>query len=143
MPACVCPLSPAFTTPCCCGPLCYPGFYFGIFLCAVALPALGAQYPVFSPTPAPKLMEDGKVHTVEHLINPLAIQHPEHTTAAAATVLPAVSTPPPFQVSLTESCCLGEGYYSYCSLLKILITKKLLQKRGWLAPLLIPLLPCL
>ncbi|XP_020558767.1 RNA-binding protein 47 isoform X5 [Oryzias latipes] len=63
----------------------------------VALPALGAQYPVFSPTPAPKLMEDGKVHTVEHLINPLAIQHPEHTTAAAATVLPAVSTPPPFQ----------------------------------------------
>uniref|UniRef100_A0A3P9K6T8 RNA-binding protein 47 n=1 Tax=Oryzias latipes TaxID=8090 RepID=A0A3P9K6T8_ORYLA len=63
----------------------------------MALPALGAQYPVFSPTPAPKLMEDGKVHTVEHLINPLAIQHPEHTTAAAATVLPAVSTPPPFQ----------------------------------------------
>uniref|UniRef100_A0A3P9H2E4 RNA-binding protein 47 n=1 Tax=Oryzias latipes TaxID=8090 RepID=A0A3P9H2E4_ORYLA len=64
----------------------------------MALPALGAQYQVFSPTPAPKLMEDGKVHTVEHLINPLAIQHPEHTTAAAAaTVLPAVSTPPPFQ----------------------------------------------
>uniref|UniRef100_A0A8C7XCA5 RNA-binding protein 47 n=1 Tax=Oryzias sinensis TaxID=183150 RepID=A0A8C7XCA5_9TELE len=64
----------------------------------MALPALGAQYPVFSPTPAPKLMEDGKVHTVEHLINPLAIQHPEHTTAAAAaTVLPTVSTPPPFQ----------------------------------------------
>ncbi|XP_024145449.1 RNA-binding protein 47 isoform X6 [Oryzias melastigma] len=64
----------------------------------VALPALGAQYPVFSATPAPKLIEDGKVHTVEHLINPLTIQHPEHTTAtAAATVLPAVSTPPPFQ----------------------------------------------
>ncbi|XP_028832836.1 RNA-binding protein 47 isoform X2 [Denticeps clupeoides] len=41
---------------------------------------------------APKLMEDGKVHTVEHLINPLALQH-DHTTA----VLPAVSTPPPFQ----------------------------------------------
>ncbi|XP_024145445.1 RNA-binding protein 47 isoform X2 [Oryzias melastigma] len=64
----------------------------------MALPALGAQYPVFSATPAPKLIEDGKVHTVEHLINPLTIQHPEHTTAtAAATVLPAVSTPPPFQ----------------------------------------------
>lgn len=44
------------------------------------------------------------MHTVEHLINPLAMQHPEHSpaaaaaTAAAATVLPAVSTPPPFQV---------------------------------------------
>ncbi|KAM6940548.1 RNA-binding protein 47 isoform 2-T4 [Xenentodon cancila] len=66
----------------------------------MALPALGAQYPVFSATPAAKLLEEGKVHTVEHLINPLAMQHPEHTTpaaATAATVLPAVSTPPPFQ----------------------------------------------
>ncbi|CAN9510402.1 unnamed protein product [Ophioblennius macclurei] len=68
----------------------------------MALPTLGGQYPVFSAPPAAKLMEDGKVHTVEHLINPLAIQHPEHTTAtaaaaAAATVLPTVSTPPPFQ----------------------------------------------
>nr|XP_046270021.1 RNA-binding protein 47 isoform X6 [Scatophagus argus] len=67
----------------------------------VALPTLGGQYPVFSAAPAAKLMEEGKVHTVEHIINPLAMQHPEHTTAsaaaAAATVLPAVSTPPPFQ----------------------------------------------
>ncbi|XP_049428573.1 RNA-binding protein 47 isoform X6 [Epinephelus fuscoguttatus] len=66
----------------------------------VALPTLGGQYPVFSTAPAAKLMEEGKVHTVEHLINPLAMQHPEHTpatAAAAATVLPAVSTPPPFQ----------------------------------------------
>ncbi|XP_030276035.1 RNA-binding protein 47 isoform X6 [Sparus aurata] len=65
----------------------------------VGLPTLGGQYPVFSTAPAAKLMEEGKVHTVEHLINPLAMQHPEHTTAtaAAATVLPAVSTPPPFQ----------------------------------------------
>ncbi|XP_029994373.1 RNA-binding protein 47 isoform X6 [Sphaeramia orbicularis] len=64
----------------------------------VALPALGGQYPVFSAAPAAKLMEEGKVHTVEHLINPLAMQHAEHTTTpAAATVLPAVSTPPPFQ----------------------------------------------
>lgn len=42
------------------------------------------------------------MHTVEHLINPLAMQHPEHANAtaaaAAATVLPTVSTPPPFQV---------------------------------------------
>ncbi|XP_023274279.1 RNA-binding protein 47 isoform X2 [Seriola lalandi dorsalis] len=65
----------------------------------MALPTLGGQYPMFSAAPAAKLMEEGKVHTVEHLINPLAMQHPEHTTAtaAAATVLPAVSTPPPFQ----------------------------------------------
>ncbi|XP_051242234.1 RNA-binding protein 47 isoform X3 [Dicentrarchus labrax] len=65
----------------------------------MALQTLGGQYPVFSTGPAAKLMEEGKMHTVEHLINPLAMQHPEHTTAnaAAATVLPAVSTPPPFQ----------------------------------------------
>lgn len=65
----------------------------------MALQTLGGQYPVFSTAPAAKMMEEGKVHTVEHLINPLAMQHAEHTTAsAAATVLPAVSTPPPFQV---------------------------------------------
>ncbi|XP_071767485.1 RNA-binding protein 47 isoform X1 [Centroberyx gerrardi] len=64
----------------------------------MALQTLGGQYPVFSAAPAAKLMEEGKMHAVEHLINPLAMQHPEHTTApAAATVLPAVSTPPPFQ----------------------------------------------
>ncbi|KAM7419237.1 hypothetical protein PAMA_016380 [Pampus argenteus] len=64
----------------------------------MALQTLGGQYPVFSAAPTAKLMEEGKLHTVEHLINPLAMQHPEHTTAtAAATVLPAVSTPPPFQ----------------------------------------------
>ncbi|XP_014864723.1 PREDICTED: RNA-binding protein 47 isoform X6 [Poecilia mexicana] len=70
----------------------------------VALPALGAQYPVFSAAPAAKVMEEGKVHSVEHLMNPLTMQHPEHSAAtaaaaaaAAATVLPAVSTPPPFQ----------------------------------------------
>lgn len=61
----------------------------------MALPALGTQYPVFSATAAPKLMDDGKVHGVEHLINPLTLQH-EH--AATTAVLPAVSTPPPFQV---------------------------------------------
>lgn len=70
----------------------------------MALQALGGQYPVFSAPPAAKLMEEGKVHAVEHLINPLTMQHPEHSnTTAAATVLPAVSTPPPFQViSLLE-----------------------------------------
>ncbi|XP_021173682.2 RNA-binding protein 47 isoform X6 [Fundulus heteroclitus] len=67
----------------------------------VALPSLGAQYPVFSTAPNAKVMEEGKVHTVEHLMNPLTMQHPEHSAAtaaaAAAAVLPAVSTPPPFQ----------------------------------------------
>ncbi|KAM4604188.1 RNA-binding protein 47 isoform 4-T5 [Polymixia lowei] len=63
----------------------------------VALPTLGNQYPVFSTAPAAKLMEEGKMHAVEHLIQPLAMQHPEHTAAPSATVLPAVSTPPPFQ----------------------------------------------
>ncbi|XP_029287992.1 RNA-binding protein 47 isoform X5 [Cottoperca gobio] len=64
----------------------------------VALPTLGGQYPMFSTAPAAKLMEEGKVHTVEHLMNPLAMQHPDHATATGAgTVLPAVSTPPPFQ----------------------------------------------
>ncbi|XP_031732183.1 RNA-binding protein 47 isoform X10 [Anarrhichthys ocellatus] len=64
----------------------------------VGLPTLGGQYPMFSTAPTAKMMEEGKVHTVEHLLNPLAMQHPEHTTATAAgTVLPSVSTPPPFQ----------------------------------------------
>ncbi|XP_047221049.1 RNA-binding protein 47 isoform X5 [Girardinichthys multiradiatus] len=62
----------------------------------VALPGLGAQYPMFSAAPTGKVIEEGKLHTVEHL---MTMQHPEHSaaTAAAATVLPAVSTPPPFQ----------------------------------------------
>ncbi|XP_068582762.1 RNA-binding protein 47 isoform X6 [Cebidichthys violaceus] len=73
----------------------------------VALPTLGGQYPMFSTAPTAKLMEEGKVHTVEHLLNPLAMQHPEHTTATAAgTVLPAVSTPPPFQSSFF---CIPQG----------------------------------
>ncbi|KAM8842444.1 RNA-binding protein 47 isoform 1-T8 [Synchiropus picturatus] len=68
----------------------------------MALPTLAGQYPVFSAAPAAKMMEEGKVHTVEHLMNPLAMQHTEHSNgaaaaAAAASVLPAVSTPPPFQ----------------------------------------------
>ncbi|XP_061685077.1 RNA-binding protein 47 isoform X9 [Syngnathoides biaculeatus] len=62
----------------------------------VALPTLAGQYPVFGAAPAAKLMEEGKVHAVEHLLNPLAMQHPEHAAAPAAAVLP-VSTPPPFQ----------------------------------------------
>ncbi|XP_029107934.1 RNA-binding protein 47-like isoform X2 [Scleropages formosus] len=63
----------------------------------MALPALGAQYPVFSAGHAAKMMDDSKVHAVEHLITPLAIQHDPSGPHAATTVIPAVSTPPPFQ----------------------------------------------
>ncbi|KAM9449421.1 RNA-binding protein 47 isoform 2-T4 [Clarias gariepinus] len=65
----------------------------------MTLPALGAQYPtVFSAAPAAtKLVEDGKIHQVEHLINPLALQHEHSAAPSAAAVIPAVSTPPPFQ----------------------------------------------
>ncbi|XP_062243008.1 RNA-binding protein 47 isoform X5 [Platichthys flesus] len=64
----------------------------------VALQTLGGQYPMFSTAPAAKMMEEGKVHTVEHLLNPLAMQHAEHNSAsAAASGLPSVSTPPPYQ----------------------------------------------
>ncbi|XP_074486188.1 RNA-binding protein 47 isoform X6 [Sebastes fasciatus] len=63
----------------------------------VALSTLGGQYPMFSTAPAAKLMEEGKVHTVEHLMNPLAMQHEHNSANAAASVLPSVSTPPPYQ----------------------------------------------
>ncbi|XP_060772538.1 RNA-binding protein 47 isoform X3 [Neoarius graeffei] len=65
----------------------------------VALPALSAQYPtVFSAAPAAtKLVEEGKIHQVEHLINPLTIQHEHSAAPSTAAVIPAVSTPPPFQ----------------------------------------------
>lgn len=61
----------------------------------VAIPAIGAQYSMFQAAPAPKMMEDGKLHAVEHMISPIAVQ-PDPASAAAA-VIPAVSTPPPFQ----------------------------------------------
>ncbi|XP_023647135.1 RNA-binding protein 47-like isoform X8 [Paramormyrops kingsleyae] len=63
----------------------------------VALPTLAGQYPIFSTGHPTKLMEDGKMHAVEHLINPLSIQQDPAVAAPTATVLPAVSTPPPFQ----------------------------------------------
>ncbi|XP_010899714.2 RNA-binding protein 47 isoform X6 [Esox lucius] len=64
----------------------------------VGLQALGGQYQVFSTAQGAKLMEDGKMHhaAMEHLINPLALQH-DHNAQSTQAVLPAVSTPPPFQ----------------------------------------------
>ncbi|XP_004396196.1 PREDICTED: RNA-binding protein 47 isoform X1 [Odobenus rosmarus divergens] len=61
----------------------------------VAIPAIGAQYSMFQAAPAPKMIEDGKIHTMEHMISPIAVQ--PDPAAAAAAVIPAVSTPPPFQ----------------------------------------------
>lgn len=81
-------------------------------ICLVTLPGLSAQYPaVFSAAPATKLMEEGKMHPVEHLINPLALQH--DPTAASAG-----STPPPFQVL---TCTWADGtIYSYYNIQIIL-----------------------
>ncbi|XP_036708059.1 RNA-binding protein 47 isoform X4 [Balaenoptera musculus] len=63
----------------------------------VAIPAIGAQYSMFQAAPAPKMIEDGKIHTMEHMISPIAVQPDPAAAAAAAAVIPAVSTPPPFQ----------------------------------------------
>ncbi|KAJ8336014.1 hypothetical protein SKAU_G00393570 [Synaphobranchus kaupii] len=56
----------------------------------------GASTPCSPPAPVLKSWRRGKIHAMEHLINPLALQH-DHTGAPTATVIPAVSTPPPFQ----------------------------------------------
>lgn len=69
----------------------------------VAIPAIGAQYSMFQAAPAPKMLEDGKIHTMEHMISPIAVQPDPASAAAAAAaaataaIIPAVSTPPPFQ----------------------------------------------
>ncbi|TSO98547.1 RNA-binding protein 47 [Bagarius yarrelli] len=65
----------------------------------MTLPGLGAQYPaMFSAAPAAtKLVEEGKIHPVEHLINPLGLPHDHPAAPSSAAVIPAVSTPPPFQ----------------------------------------------
>lgn len=52
-----------------------PGWLKVIDLCfaltslAVAIPAIGAQYSMFQAAPAPKMIEDGKIHTMEHMID--------------------------------------------------------------------------
>lgn len=70
---------------------------------AVAIPAIGAQYSMFQAAPAPKMIEDGKIHAMEHMISPITVQADPASAAAAAAaaaaaVIPTVSTPPPFQV---------------------------------------------
>lgn len=75
--------------------------FFPLTCLAVAIPAIGAQYSMFQAAPAPKMIEDGKIHAMEHMISPIAVQPDPASAAAAAAaaaVIPAVSTPPPFQV---------------------------------------------
>jgi hypothetical protein len=69
----------------------------------VAIPAIGAQYSMFQAAPAPKMIEDGKIHAMEHMLSPIAVQPDPAAAAAAAAaaaVISAVSTPPPFQVEV-------------------------------------------
>uniref|UniRef100_A0A8C5WCT1 RNA-binding protein 47 n=1 Tax=Leptobrachium leishanense TaxID=445787 RepID=A0A8C5WCT1_9ANUR len=62
----------------------------------VAIPTIGTQYSMFQAASAAKLMEEGKLHGMEHMLNPIAVQT-DPTGAAAVAVVPSVSTPPPFQ----------------------------------------------
>ena len=74
----------------------------------MAIPTIGAQDSMFQAAPAPKMIEDGKIHTMEHMISPIAVQPDPASAAAAAAaaaaVIPAVSTPPPFQVGFLLRC---------------------------------------
>ncbi|XP_067844562.1 RNA-binding protein 47 isoform X4 [Heptranchias perlo] len=70
------------------------GSYLGGYSAGrVAIPSIGTQYQVFQAAPGTKLMEDSKMHPMEHVLNPIAVQ----TDPNGATVIPSVSTPPPFQ----------------------------------------------
>lgn len=71
------------------------------FLCiSVAIPTMGSSpYSMFQASAA-KLIEDGKIHGMEHMINPMTVQADAVSAATAAAVIPSVSTPPPFQVSV-------------------------------------------
>ncbi|XP_077135995.1 RNA-binding protein 47 isoform X5 [Ranitomeya variabilis] len=62
----------------------------------VAIPTIGTQYSVFQAATAAKLIEEGKLHGMEHMLNPITVQA-DPASAVAAAVLPSVSTPPPFQ----------------------------------------------
>uniref|UniRef100_UPI00398EFA26 RNA-binding protein 47 isoform X4 n=1 Tax=Pristiophorus japonicus TaxID=55135 RepID=UPI00398EFA26 len=70
------------------------GSYLGGYSAGrVAIPSIGTQYQVFQAAPGTKLMEDSKMHPMEHVLNPIAVQ----TDLNGATIIPSVSTPPPFQ----------------------------------------------
>ncbi|XP_072262390.1 RNA-binding protein 47 isoform X1 [Pyxicephalus adspersus] len=64
----------------------------------VAIPTIGSSpYSMFQASAA-NLIEDGKIHGMEHMINPITVSADAVSAAtAAAAVIPSVSTPPPFQ----------------------------------------------
>ncbi|XP_051899185.1 RNA-binding protein 47 isoform X5 [Pristis pectinata] len=70
------------------------GSYLGGYSAGrVAIPSIGTQYQVFQAAPGTKLMEENKMHPMEHVLNPIAVQ----TDPNGAPIIPSVSTPPPFQ----------------------------------------------
>ncbi|KAM5194464.1 RNA-binding protein 47 isoform 2-T6 [Mantella aurantiaca] len=63
----------------------------------VAIPTIGSSpYSMFHSSAA-KLIEEGKIHGMEHMISPITVQTDPVSAATAAAVMPSVSTPPPFQ----------------------------------------------
>ncbi|XP_032883452.1 RNA-binding protein 47 isoform X7 [Amblyraja radiata] len=58
------------------------------YFAKVAIPSIGPQYQVFQAAPGTKLMEENKMHPMEHVLNPIAVQ----TDPNGAPI-----TPPPFQ----------------------------------------------
>ncbi|XP_055493283.1 RNA-binding protein 47 isoform X5 [Leucoraja erinacea] len=65
------------------------GSYLGGYSAGrVAIPSIGPQYQVFQAAPGTKLMEENKMHPMEHVLNPIAVQ----TDPNGAPI-----TPPPFQ----------------------------------------------
>ncbi|XP_078255748.1 RNA-binding protein 47 isoform X3 [Rhinoraja longicauda] len=65
------------------------GSYLGGYSAGrVAIPSIGTQYQVFQAAPGTKLMEENKMHPMEHVLNPIAVQ----TDPNGAPI-----TPPPFQ----------------------------------------------
>ncbi|KAG7256857.1 hypothetical protein CRUP_021106 [Coryphaenoides rupestris] len=79
------------------------------------VPGCSARAPP-PPPPPPNCMEEGKMHGMDHLLQPLAMQQADHGSAsaaagraAAANMLPTVSTPPPFQGRPHTSPVLRHG----------------------------------
>ncbi|XP_018420325.1 PREDICTED: RNA-binding protein 47 isoform X3 [Nanorana parkeri] len=63
----------------------------------VAIPTMGSSpYSMFQASAA-KLIEEGKIHGMEHMMNPITLQADQVNAVTGAAVMPSVSTPPPFQ----------------------------------------------
>lgn len=73
---------------------------------------------MFQAASAGKIIEDGKIHAVEHLISPIAVSQ---DPAGATAVIPAVSTPPPFQVNVHHIVSIGLFLVSIIIILLLLL----------------------